>query len=91
VKFQSNGGFVQLGVMLNKFRTWEAAFRYGTREVTDKVGNDDITEIRGGLNYYYRRHALKFQIDGGQVKTGLGAAGGSRKDSELRMQAQFIF
>ncbi len=90
-KFQSNGGFVQLGVMLNKFRTWEAAFRYGTREVTDKVGNDDITEIRGGLNYYYRRHALKFQIDGGQVKTGLGAAGGSRKDSELRMQAQFIF
>jgi hypothetical protein len=90
-KFDSNGGFVQLGVMLDNYRVWEAAFRYGKRDVTSLVGNDNIEEIRAGLNYYYRRHSLKFQIDGGQVKTGLGAVGGSRKDSELRLQAQFIF
>lgn len=90
-KFRSDGGFVQLGVMLNRYRTWEAAFRYGSRDVNKTIGNDDIKEIRAGLNYYYRRHNLKFQIDGGQIQTGLAAAGGSRKDSELRMQAQFIF
>ena len=91
-KFDANGGFVQFGVMLNQFRTWEAAFRYGTRDVNNNLGNDNIDEIRGGISYYYRRHTLKFQTDVGQVSTGLGAtAGTKRKDVELRMQAQFIF
>jgi phosphate-selective porin OprO and OprP len=91
-KFDANGGFLQFGVMLNQFRTWEAAFRYGTRDVNNILGNDNIDEIRGGISYYYRRHTLKFQTDVGQVSTGLGAAAGTkRKDIELRMQAQFIF
>jgi hypothetical protein len=78
--------------MLNQFRTWEAALRYGQREISDLVGNDDIKEIRGGVNYYYRRHTLKFQMDFGRVETGLGATNGNkRKDNELRLQAQFIF
>ena len=72
-KFDSNGGYLQAGMMLNQFRTWEAAVRYGQRELSDLVDNDDITEIRGGLNYYYRRHTLKFQMDFGRVETGLGA------------------
>jgi phosphate-selective porin len=91
-KFDSNGGYLQAGMMLNRFRTWEAAVRYGQRELSDLVNNDDIAEIRGGLNYYYRRHTLKFQMDFGQVKTGLGASNGNkRKDYELRLQSQFIF
>ena len=45
---------------------------------TARVDNDDITEIRGGLSYYYRRHALKFQMDVGQVETGLGASTAAR-------------
>ena len=90
-KFDSNGGFVQAGMMLNRFRTWEGVFRYGQRDVSDRVANNDVTEIRGGINYFYRRHTLKFQMDFGRVETGLGAAGGSRKDSEVRLQAQFIF
>jgi hypothetical protein len=77
--------------MLNRYRTWEAAFRYGSRDPNDTVANDTIEEIRGALNYYYRRHTLKFQMDGGVVRTGLVAAGGSRSDAELRLQAQFIF
>jgi phosphate-selective porin len=90
-EFDSNGGYFQAGMMLNQFRTWEAAVRYGQREVSDLVDNDDIKETRVALNYYYRRHSLKFQTDYGIVQTGRGAAGGSRKDYELRMQAQFIF
>ena len=30
---------------------------------------DKITEIRGGINFFYARHALKVQADFGQVKT----------------------
>lgn len=89
--FRSDGGFGQVGVMLNGPRTWEAAFRYGSRDVNETIGNDTIKEYRAGLNYYYRRHTLKFQIDGGLVETGLAAAGGKRKDAEVRTQAQFIF
>jgi Phosphate-selective porin O and P len=90
-KFRADGGFGQVGVMLNSYRTWEAAFRYGSRDANEKIGNDTIKEYRAGLNYYYRRHSLKFQIDGGLVETGLAAAGGKRKDAEVRTQAQFIF
>jgi len=91
-KFNADGFFVQGGVMLNRRRTWEAALRYGDREVNSTVGNDDITEVRGGISYYYRRHTLKFQMDFGRVETGLGATSGNkRQDNELRLQSQFIF
>jgi hypothetical protein len=91
-KFDSNGGYLQAGMMLNQFRTWEAVVRYGQRELSDRIGNDEIKEIRGGINYYYRRHSLKFQMDVGRVETGLGATNSNkRKDNELRLQAQFIF
>jgi phosphate-selective porin len=90
--FNSDGYYFQTGVMLNEPRTWEAAFRYGDRDTNDEIDNDNETEIRGALNYYYRRHALKFQMDFGRVRRGLGAANpDQRKDHELRLQAQFIF
>jgi phosphate-selective porin OprO and OprP len=90
-KFDSNGGFAQVGMMLNKPRTWEAVFRYGQRDVSDLTPNNDVKEIRGGINYFYRRHTLKLQLDFGRVENGLGADLGKRKDDELRLQAQFIF
>ena len=89
--YDADGFFVQASQMLNKFRTWEAALRYAQRDVNDTIANDDVSEIRGGISYYYRRHSLKFQADFGQVETQLGPGKGSRKDNELRMQAQFIF
>jgi phosphate-selective porin OprO and OprP len=90
--FNADGYYLQAGVMLNRLRTWEAAFRYGDREVSSLLGNDDITEVRGGISYYYRRHTLKFQLDFGRLQTGLGATtGGKRRDNELRLQSQFIF
>jgi phosphate-selective porin len=89
--FDSNGGFLQAGVMLNRTRTWEVAFRYGRRDVSDLVDDDDIGEIRGGVSYYYRRHALKFQADFGQVEDRRGPTMDTRKDRELRAQLQFVF
>jgi hypothetical protein len=90
--FGSNGYYVQTGVMLNRRRTWEGAIRYGDRDANDTVANLQISELRGAISYYYRRHALKFQMDVGQVETGLGASNpNTRKDNELRIQTQFIF
>lgn len=90
-KFEQPGWFLQAGQMINKQRTLEVAFRYGTRDPNGTLGNDDIDEIRGAFSYYYRRHTLKLQADFGQIEQGLGAGKGSRKDNELRVQAQFIF
>jgi phosphate-selective porin OprO/OprP len=91
-KFDSNGYFFQTGVMLNRRRTWEGAVRYGLREVNNRVANDDITELRGGISYYYRRHSLKFQGDVGRIETGLAANPLNKsKLNEVRLQAQFIF
>jgi hypothetical protein len=90
-RFNSNGGFVQVGQMLNRSRTVEAVFRYGQREVSDVVADDAIVEIRGGINYYYARHGLKLQADFGQVEDRRGPATATRTDKELRAQLQFIF
>jgi len=87
-EFNANGGYIQIGMMLNSFRTWEAAFRYGHRDVSDLVAADDQKEIRGAISYYYRRHALKFQTDFGRVES-VRALG--LKDFEIRVQTQFIF
>jgi hypothetical protein len=90
--FNSNGYYFQTGVMLNRPRTWEAAIRYADRETRDDIANDDETEMRGALSYYYRRHALKFQMDFGRVERGLSPTNANKRaDNELRMQAQFIF
>jgi phosphate-selective porin OprO/OprP len=89
--FDSNGWFAQGGQMLNAPRTLEAAFRYGRRDVTDAVADDQVSELRGGVNYYYRRHAFKLQADVGRVETELGPGAGTRDDYEVRVQTQFIF
>jgi phosphate-selective porin len=91
IEFDSNGDYIQGGWMLNQFRTWEVVARWGEREISDAAPNDSITETRVGLNYYYKRHNLKFQTDFGQVKFGRLTNPGDRKDYELRAQAQFIF
>jgi phosphate-selective porin OprO/OprP len=91
-KFNADGWYFQTGVMLNRRRTWEGAVRYGDREVNNRLANDDITELRGGISYYYRRHALKFQMDVGRLETGLGATNNNKsKLTEVRLQTQFIF
>ena len=65
-----------------------------------RFGTDAETEMRVGLNYYYKRHNLKLQADAAQIETQLtpltlepGVFSGPqiRKNRELRIQAQFIF
>jgi phosphate-selective porin len=87
-KFDTSGWFVQAGYFL-KPEKWEIAARYGEQDPSDLVGPDKITEIRGGINYFYARHALKVQLDYGQVKT--ETSSGDRTNNELRIQTQLIF
>jgi phosphate-selective porin len=90
-EFDSNAGFIQAGMMLNRLRTWEVAFRYGERDpIASATDLANQKEIRGALSYYYRRHALKFQVDGGRVELGRPNVG-PRKDHDIRLQTQFIF
>jgi len=88
LKFDTSGWYAQAGYFL-KPEKWEVAFRYGQLDPSELVGPDKITEIRGALNFFYARHALKVQADFGQVKT--ESASGDRKNNELRIQTQFIF
>ena len=90
-EFDANAGFIQAGMMLNGPRTWEVAFRYGQRDpIASLTDVADQQEIRGALSYYYRRHSLKFQVDGGRVEAGRPNLG-PRKDHDIRLQTQFIF
>jgi phosphate-selective porin len=87
-RFDTSGWYAQAGYFL-KPEKWELAFRYGENDPSDLVGPDKITEIRGAVNYFYARHALKVQLDYGQIKT--ETSSGERKNNELRIQTQFIF
>jgi phosphate-selective porin OprO/OprP len=87
-KFDAKGWFAQAGYFLAPAK-WEIAARYAEHDPSDLVGPDKIKEIRGGINYFYARHALKVQMDFGQIKT--DSSSGTRKLNELRLQTQFIF
>lgn len=86
-KFDSNGYFVQAGYLLDAGRKWEVVGRYGSFDPTDLRGGDDQTEIWGGINYYYNRHALKVQADFGRLEN----KATNVKNNEFRLQTQFIF
>jgi phosphate-selective porin OprO/OprP len=88
--FKSNGWYAQANYLLDRRRTWEVGFRYGDWDA-GQIDNLGRSEIRGVVNYYYRRHNLKLQTDFGQNETQLGSEGGSLKGKELRTQLQFIF
>jgi phosphate-selective porin OprO/OprP len=86
--FDTSGWYLQGGFFL-KPEKWEIAARYGEQEPDKSRSRDKVTEIRGGINFFYARHALKVQADFGQVKT--ETSSGDRKNNELRIQTQFIF
>jgi phosphate-selective porin OprO/OprP len=87
-KFDTSGWYAQAGYFIVPEK-WEIAGRYGENDPSELVGPDKITEIRGGINFFYARHALKVQADYGQIKT--ETSSGDRKNNELRIQTQFIF
>jgi phosphate-selective porin OprO/OprP len=86
-KFDSNGFYAQAGYLIGAKRMWEVVGRYGSTDPTSLTGGNDQTEVRGGLNYYYVRHALKVQADFGRLKNKLNGV----SNDELRIQTQFLF
>jgi phosphate-selective porin OprO and OprP len=89
-KFDATGYYVQAGQLFSR-RRFELAFRYANSDPSDLVSDNDQTEVRGALNFYYARHGLKWQTDFGQVKTRSGTSAPAVKAKELRSQLQFIF
>lgn len=87
-EFDTKGWFAQAGYFL-KPEKWEIAARYGEQDPSDLVGPDKVKELRGGINFFYARHALKVQADFGRIET--ESATGGTKNNELRIQTQFIF
>jgi phosphate-selective porin OprO/OprP len=86
--FDREGWFIQAGYFLKPDK-WEIAARYGENNPNKDVTDNKITEVRGGLNWFYAKHAFKVQADFGQIKT--ETSSGERKNNELRIQTQFIF
>lgn len=85
--FDSDGWFAQAGYLLGAKRQWEVVARYGSFDPTSLRGGDDQAEVRGGINYYYHRHALKVQLDAGRLKNKQTGA----RNGEIRLQTQFLF
>ncbi len=67
-EYDTAGFYAQAGFFL-KPEKWEIVARYGQNDPNKDVADNTVTEIRGGINYFYARHALKVQADFGQVKT----------------------
>ena len=88
-KFDTSGWFAQAGYFLE-------AREVGDRRPLRRAGPERPRRARtrsrrcaAALNYFYARHALKVQLDFGQIKT--ETSSGDRKNNELRIQTQFIF
>ena len=86
--YDRQGWFIQAGYFLKPDR-WEIAARYGENNPNKDVSDNKISEVRGGINWFYAKHAFKVQADFGQIKT--ETSSGERKNNELRIQTQFIF
>jgi phosphate-selective porin OprO/OprP len=87
-EFDTSGFYAQAGYFLRQDK-WEIAARYGETDPSDLVPLDKVKELRGGVNYFYNKHAYKVQLDFGRIET--ASAAGSTKNNELRIQTQFIF
>ena len=87
--FKSNGYNVEAGYLIGgpAKGKWEVSGRYASWDPTDKVGSNDRTETRFGLNYFYNKHFAKIQSDYGWTQNKLAKT----KDKEFRLQTQLYF
>lgn len=84
--FNSNGWHGQAGYFLKR-NVFEVAMRYATYDPTDRVANNDRTEIGGAVNYFINRHFIKLQADFRQLED----KAQKTKNKELRIQSQVMF
>ena len=86
VAFNSNGWHGQAGYFLKR-DVVEVALRYATYDPTDRIANNDRTEVGGALNYFINKHFLKLQADFRQLEN----KADKTKNKELRIQSQVMF
>jgi len=89
-KLESAGGFIQAGKLFSR-RRYEVALRYARHDPSNLTSANNVSEVRGALNYYYARHGLKWQSDFGQVEVQSGPTTPKAKTFEIRSQLQFVF
>ena len=87
VKFDSDGFYAQAGYLSARSGSGKSSGATARSIRRASPRDNDQTETRGGLNYYYNRHALKVQADYGRLKN---KANGQKND-EFRIQTQFLF
>lgn len=85
--FKSNGYHMQASYLFDKGRHFEVGGRWASWDPTDKIANNDRTEIGGVFNYFYNRHPLKVQLDFRQLEDKLAKT----KNKEFRIGTQFFF
>lgn len=83
--FNSNGWHGQAGYFLKR-NVLEVAMRYATYDPSDRVKDNDRSEVGGALNYFVNRHFLKVQADFRQLTNS-----DHTKSKELRIQSQVMF
>jgi len=89
------GFLVQAGYMVNS--QWEVFGRWSMLELDDKgtTGDTEFCEITAGVNYYFKSHAAKIQVDVGWLPNGSPANFGSADilsnsgEDEVYIRAQF--
>lgn len=83
--FRSDGWHAQAGYFLLRDRL-EAAVRHARFDASD-APDDDVKETGGVVNYFVRKHALKFQGDLRRLEN----ENRGTTDHEIRLQTQVIF
>jgi hypothetical protein len=84
--FGSNGYHAQAGYFLIRNHL-EAAVRYAAWDPTDAIAGNDLSELGGAVNYYFRGHKLKATGDFRRLRD----EGRDETAHQLRLQVQFVF
>lgn len=85
---RAQGYYAQAGYMI--LPKLEVAMRYSYLDPNRDQADDNITEILGGVSYYFSGHALKLQADVGNIHT-QKSMGVATDDMQYRVQMRVSF
>ena len=85
---RAQGYYAQAGYMI--LPKLELAMRYSYLDPNRDQANDSITEILGGVSYYFNSHKLKLQADVGNIHTQKTSALAT-DDMQYRVQVEVNF
>lgn len=87
-KVRAQGYYVQAGYTILP-KKLEVAMRYSYLDPNRDKANDTVSEVVGGVSYYFSGHNLKLQADVGNIHTQKGA--NRIDDMQYRAQVALVF